>query len=226
MEIDKISRRFDQVAEKYDLQRRLFIPCFDDYYGTTVSFLAKSKNNFKSILDLGAGTGLLTKYLFDHFPEAHFTLADISEKMLEVGRRRFAGMKNFNFIISDYSKGLPLKSFDLIASALSIHHLENDAKFNLYKQVYDKLDDDGCFINLDQFNADTNKMNIFYNNWWYDIIKKSKITENELKSWLERRELDKENTLDETKIMLKEAGFKIVESIYSYMKFGVVLAIK
>jgi tRNA (cmo5U34)-methyltransferase len=226
MEIDKISGSFDKVAEIYDKQRRFFIPCFDDYYGTTVSFLAKAKKNFKSILDLGAGTGLVTKYLFDQFPDADYTLFDASDKMVEVARERFSGMKNFKFIISDYSKELPIAGFDLIASALSIHHLENDAKLKLYKAIYNKLPDNGYFLNLDQFNANTVMMNDLYNQWWYDFIKKSKITEKEMESWLVRRELDRENTIDETKDMLMQAGFKIIECIYSYMKFGVILAIK
>ena len=44
--------------------------------------------------------------------------------------------------------------------------------------------------------------------------------------WLQRRELDRENTIQETLELLKQSGFKQAECIYSYMKFGVILAIK
>ncbi|KMQ50382.1 methyltransferase type 12 [Chitinispirillum alkaliphilum] len=78
VENKEISERFDEVAKKYDEQRRLFIPCFDDYYCTSIAFLSKINNDFKYILDLGAGTGLLTKCLYEKYPNANYTLVDIS----------------------------------------------------------------------------------------------------------------------------------------------------
>ncbi len=226
MEIEKVKDRFNLVAQKYDEQRRFFIPCFDDYYQTSISFLAKIRFDFNSILDLGAGTGLLTKFLYDKYPKAKFTLVDVSEQMIDVARQRFESMDNFSFIIDDYSKKLPSNQFDLIASALSIHHLENDSKSVLYSNIYNKLPDNGCFINLDQFNAASDSINDYYNQYWYDYIGQCAILEKERDLWLQRRELDKENTISETLGLMKQLGFKHVECIYSYMKFGVILAIK
>ncbi len=226
MEINKITERFDRVALNYDEQRKFFIPCYDYYYETSISFLSHCRNDFNSVLDLGAGTGLLTKHLFKEFPSAFFTLIDISDKMLEIARLRFENNVNIEYIIADYSEVLPQKKFDLIASALSIHHLENNSKIKLYSMIYEHLQNDGFFINLDQFNSNSLLINEHYNQWWYQYIENSSISENDRKLWLERRELDKENTIDETISMLKNIGFKDCECIYSFMKFGVVLAIK
>ncbi len=226
MEIENIKDRFNLVAQKYDNQRRFFIPCFDDYYQTSISFLSTIKSDFNSILDLGAGTGLLTKFLYEKFPNAKFTLVDISDQMMDIAKQRFANMDNFSFLISDYSKELPTIQFDLIASALSIHHLDNDSKAFLYSNVYKDLPDNGYFINLDQFNASTDFINEKYNKYWYNFIGQSSILQMERDSWLQRRELDKENTISETLILLERIGFRHVECIYSYMKFGVILAIK
>jgi len=226
MEIEKISERFNQTASNYDKQRRFFIPCFDDYYRTSISFLSGCRSDFKSVLDLGAGTGLLTKYMFEKFPSAFFTLVDVSEQMLVIAGSRFINQENFEYIISDYSIKLPEKKFDLIASALSIHHLEDDSKMNLYSMIYENLEDGGYLINLDQFNSDSEFINENYNKWWYQYIINSSLNEMDRESWLKRRELDRENTIDQTKFMLKKAGFKHVECIYSFMKFGVILAVK
>lgn len=226
MEIEKIKDRFNLVAQKYDEQRRFFIPCFDDYYQTSILFLSKIRPDFKTILDLGAGTGLLTKYLYEKFPNAKYTLVDASEQMIDIARQRFKNMDNFSFVISDYSKELPSNQYDLITSALSIHHLENDSKSVLYSNIYNNLPDNGCFINLDQFNASSDLLNNYYNQYWYDYIGQSAIIEKERDLWLQRRELDRENTIEESVILLKQLGFKHVECIYSYMKFGVILAIK
>ena len=226
MDIEKITERFNQVAEKYDEQRRFFIPCFDDYYITSISFLSNCRNDFKSILDLGAGTGLLTKYLIERFPSALYTLVDISEQMMDIAKSRFKNNKNIEYIISDYSKIIPQKKFALIASALSIHHLENELKINLYSMIYDNLENGGYLINLDQFNSNSEIINNNYIKWWYKYIKDNKISEKDRESWIKRRELDIENTVDDTKSILIRAGFKNVDCIYSYMNFGVILAIK
>ena len=226
MDIEQITKRFSQIATKYDEQRKLFIPCFDDYYGLSVSFLKKTRNDIGKILDLGAGTGLLTKHLYDEYPKANYTLVDVSEQMLEIARQRFEGLDNFQYLTLDYSTDLPHDKYDLIASALSFHHIENEDKLLLYSNIYDKIEDNGCLLNLDQFNASSDEMNERYNDYWYEYIRKSGITlEGEI-SMHKRRELDRENTIDETKLLLTKVGFRNVECIYNYLKFGVVFAEK
>ncbi len=226
METDKIQERFNLIAQKYDQQRRHFIPCFDDFYETSTAFLAAVKPNCQSVLELGAGTGLLTKYLYNQFPEAQFTLLDISGQMMDVARERFDGLSNFHYVVADYSEQLPGRKWDLVASALSIHHLDEENKAALFSRIYNRLPEDGCFMNLDIFNATTPLMNEHYNKWWYNYINQDEALRNEQHLWLQRRELDKENTIAETLEMLRKVGFTHVECVYSFMKFGVVMAIK
>ena len=217
--------QFNLVARKYDSQRRCFMPCFDDYYKTSISLLKCYKNDFKKIVDLGAGTGLLTKEIYELYPNAHYVLIDIAKDMLKIAEERFNGLNNFEFLESDYIENIPVENCDLIGSALSIHHLENNEKEALYKIIYKKLDKGGCFINLDQFNAETETINNLYNKWWYNHINHN-VTPEEKASWLERRKLDKENTIPETLALLKNSGFKTAECIYCFMKFAVIIAIK
>lgn len=220
----EIQKQFDLVANEYDSQRKMFIPCFDDYYVVMSRFLARSMQKPNTVLDLGAGTGLLTKYMFDHFPEAHFTLIDVSEEMLTVARKRFGGLGNLTFLTSDYTTSLPNGKFDLIVSGLSIHHLSEEEKAGLYNRVFDRLSINGWFVNFDQFNAESAEMNELYISWWYDSIQRSGLSEGEISRWQKRRSLDKENTVIETIRLLESSGFGLVECIYSYMKFGVIVA--
>jgi ubiquinone/menaquinone biosynthesis C-methylase UbiE len=226
MDINKIKEQFNHVAQKYDSHRKCFIPCFDDFYKNSVSLLKSYRSNFYNIVDLGAGTGLLTMEMYKLYNNAHFTLIDISKDMLEIAKGRFNGLNNFEFIENNYVEDIPVKGCDLICSALSIHHLENKDKKILYKNIFRKLDQGGCFINLDQFIGTSKEINQLYNEWWYNYINQSGIREDEELAWNERKKLDKENTIKETIKLLDESGFKDVECIYSFMKFGVILAIK
>ncbi len=226
MRTEEIQARFDAIAKVYDENRKKFIPCFDDYYLTTVRFLSSSIPSPKTILDLGAGTGLLSKFLYDEFPNAKFSLVDVSGKMLEVARKRFEGFPNFEFSSLDYTRNLPNRKFDLIASALSIHHLEDGDKRALYRNVLEHLESGGTLVNIDQFNADTAEMNALYESYWVNSIRASGLSEQEFERWQARKALDRENTVDETKALLSDAGFQVVECIYRFMKFAVVIARK
>lgn len=226
MENDRMAKQFNEVAHMYDDQRRFFIPCFDEYYGMSCKFIGTFIKNCRSILDLGAGTGLLSYYLYGIYKDADFTLVDLSSQMLDAARRRFSGVDNVQFLCSDYVTQFPKKTFDLIGSALSIHHLDLTEKVLLYTKIYAALENGGCFLVLDQFLADTPFLETQYQEWWMSYIKKSGISNEAFAAWEKRRELDKENSISETIALLKAVGFSQMECIYHYMKFGAIIAIK
>ncbi len=118
-----IESQFNMIAEEYDMNRRKFIPCFDDYYINTTAFIASNMKAPESIIDLGAGTGLLSYYWYKHYPDSNYLLVDIADDMLNVARLRFQGINSVSYQVSDYKKNLPAISFDTVISALSIHHL-------------------------------------------------------------------------------------------------------
>jgi tRNA (cmo5U34)-methyltransferase len=60
---------FDAHAAAYDAMRRRFIPCFDAFYGTALRLIADwtTGEPFR-VLDLGAGTGLLSAMILERLP--------------------------------------------------------------------------------------------------------------------------------------------------------------
>lgn len=226
MTIESIENQFNLVAKEYDENRKKFISCFDDYYYSTTDFLAKSISQRKNIFDLGTGTGLLASFWYKYFPNANYVLVDIAEEMLEIAKKRFENIENVSFEVCDYSKTLPKNDSDLILSALSIHHLEHDQKQNLFKSIYEKLSDDGIFVNYDQFCFENSKVNKLIENYWISQIKSSGLSEKEYNRWLDRKKLDKECSIQQEIKWLKNAGFSKVECIYQSGKFGVILAEK
>ncbi len=220
----KMEEQFNAIAREYDSGRRKFIPCFDDYYGTATAFVAAGLREPKRILDLGAGTGLLSMFYFRHFPHAEYVLVDIADQMLEVARGRFAGLPNVRFLTEDYSLKLPEGGFDLIVSALSIHHLEDGRKMELFRRICDQLPQGGMFVNYDQFCADAPEMSAKFDSYWIAQLHGSGLSESELARWRERRRLDRECSLGTEISMLKASGFPHADCIYSQQKFSVIAA--
>src|SRR5690606_8382690 len=143
---DDVTIQFNEVSQSYDQQRRKLIPCFDDFYRIAVA-LAELENNAPTILDLGAGTGLYSSFILNKYPNAKLTLIDLSEGMLDIAKERFKQHPNVTYVVSDYTKFNYNQRFDLVISSLSIHHLVDEEKKELYAKVYDMLNTNSIFIN-------------------------------------------------------------------------------
>ena len=221
-----IESQFNAIAEEYDVNRRKFIPCFDDYYKNTTAFIASNIKAPKNIIDLGAGTGLLSYYWYKHFPDSNYLLVDIADDMLSVARRRFQGINNVSYQVSNYIENLPDIPFDTVISALSIHHLEQTEKKDLFLKLYQALPMGGMFVNYDQFCAGEPELEIWYDKYWENQLFNSGLTHRDIKLWQERRKLDRECSVEQEVDMIKRSGFGIVKCIYAYQKFSVIIAIK
>lgn len=221
-----IKEQFNFVAQEYDANRKRFIPCFDDYYENTTKFIAANIASPKRVLDLGAGTGLLTYFWYQQFPKADYVLVDIADEMLKVARRRFAGIDSISYQTLDYSKGLPQGTFDVILSALSIHHLEHEDKRALFARIYETLPAGGLFVNYDQFCAGQPDMDAWYDSYWENQLMHSGLTPHDLQAWKERRKLDRECSAAEELEMLSACPFRAVQCVYSCQKFAVLAAVK
>lgn len=226
IDASKIKNQFNSDAKAYDSKRRIFIPCFDDYYINTTKFIAGIIKEPKNVLDLGAGTGLLTSFWYKEFPKANYVLDDISVEMLNMAKERFSNRKNFDYVTDNYNESLPKGDFDAVISALSIHHLDDTEKQSLFIRIFDKLPKGGVFVNYDMFNAATKEMTEKYNSYWENSVINSKLPTADIEHWKKGRSIDKECSVSDETTMLKSAGFVNVNCIYSNLKFGVILAVK
>ena len=221
-----IQEQFNRIAEEYDRNRRKFIPCFDDFYVHSTDFITANINTPKRVVDLGAGTGLLSYYWYQQFPESQYVLVDIADEMLNVAKKRFSGIADFEYRVTDYTDELPEEDFDTVISALSVHHLEDGKKQDLFSRIYERLPEGGLFANYDQFCAGQPEMNTWYDTYWEGRLYNTGLSEQDIEAWQERRKLDRECSVEAEIKMLQECNYRVVKCIYTYQKFSVVIAIK
>ena len=221
-----IEEQFNRIANEYDTNRRIFIPCFDEYYEKTTNFITANIAAPKRIMDLGAGTGLLTYYWYQHFDKSQYCLVDIANEMLNVARKRFLNIPNIKFEVMDYRNSFPEMECDCIISALSIHHLEDEEKKALFSNIYGKLPIGGIFVNYDQFCGGSSTMYMWFNTYWINRLENSCLTSKDIEQWKERRKLDREISVDAEMQLLQECNFKEVNCVYLNQKFAVIVAVK
>jgi len=212
--------KFNENASQYDSQRKKLIPCFEDFYSIAISII-ETKTNIPNILDIGAGTGLLSYFVLEKFPDANVTLIDLSEKMLDVAKERFKSTPNVTYIIDDYTKYKFDKKYEVVKSSLSIQHLTGDEKKQLYHNIYSSLNKDGVFINADQVLGGTPFIESLYKKDWKYKVENSGLSKEEIHSAYERTKLDKMSTLEDQINWLKESGFLDVDCVYKYFNFVV-----
>ncbi len=224
--MDEIRKAFDKFAQDYDGQREYIIPEMRQYYGAAVWAMESGVQN-PAILDVGAGTGLLSAFLLEKFPDARLTLMDVSEKMLDMARKRFAERAGTEFVVCDYSRSELGGPYDLICSALSIHHLPTDEKRRLFRRIFFALKPGGLFVNADQADGETLYFRQRYLDYWNDFMRNGPMTGKQHAEILKRRDaLDRNERLPVQLQWLKEAGFSDVDVVYKNRTFIVTVARK
>ncbi|MEE1116994.1 MAG: class I SAM-dependent methyltransferase [Methanosphaera sp.] len=219
MENKEVVDAFNKASTDYDKYRKQAIPNMDIYYNTVVN-LTKNYSDPK-ILDLGAGTGILTELLYKQHPNSNITLVDLSTEMLNIAKNKFND-KNFKYIEADYLTHDFDKDYDIIVSSLSIHHLTDEEKKVLYKRIYNFLRTGGVFINADQVCGATEYTEEIYKKEDASHLNRQNIPEKEKDILRQRRLLDKPAKLLDTIQWYEDIGYKNVDVYYKYYRYFVI----
>ena len=220
MSVD-VRQVFDDAAADYDRLRRQLVPHFDDFYGTALACIPYTQDASFRVLDLGAGTGLLTAMVGVAFPHTHLTLADISSEMLARARERFASRSHVEYLTLDFEREPLTGRYDVAVSALALHHVTPANLVGVFRQVYGVLESGGTFINADQTLGTTPATEQTYARAWEAAVRAQGSTGTDIRAAQERMKADRTATLEDQLRWLREAGFDDVDCWYKRHRFAV-----
>lgn len=217
---------FGRDAAIYDRTRRQLIPCFDDFYAAAVAQIGAPVDAPLRILDLGAGTGILSSFLARRFPNATFVLVDAAAEMLERARERLvADAHRIEFAVADFGiDALPAGPFDAIVSALAIHHLEDDGKQALFVQVQGRIAPGGVFVNADQVAGRTDDVTRRNHESWLAAVRALGVGEPDLAAALDRMTHDRIAPVGPQLQWMEDAGLRDADCAYKDGMFAVMSA--
>jgi tRNA (cmo5U34)-methyltransferase len=101
----------------------------------------------REILELGVGTGETARRVLELHPDARLTGIDESPRMLE--RARVSLPASAELRVGRLQDPLPAGPFDLLVSALAVHHLAPAEKRDLFARVVAVLRSGGLFVLAD-----------------------------------------------------------------------------
>lgn len=122
------------------------IPAYDELQDQLVD--ATRRVHAHRVLDLGSGTGETARRLLDAHPHAELHGIDASDEMVAAAEDALAG-RPAHFRTGQLDRPLPTGDYDLVSSALAVHHLTGAEKQQLFRRIAAILAPGGRFVLAD-----------------------------------------------------------------------------
>ena len=119
---------------------RAEVPAYDELQDAVAE--ATAGIHAERVLELGVGTGQTSRRVLDLHPEAELVGIDESAGMLAVASADLIA----DLRVSRLEDPLPEGDFDLVVSALAVHHLDSAGKADLFARVAALLRPGGRFV--------------------------------------------------------------------------------
>ncbi len=135
----KSSKEYDDVAlcQNYSAGR----------FAGMIADNVKPSRKVMRIMEIGCGTGFLTKTIMGLFPKASFTIVDISAEMIDVCKKNTSTIRkqhgiDADFEVCDVSSNIIPGKYDLVVSSLALQWVEDELS-DILCRVGDVLADNG-----------------------------------------------------------------------------------
>ncbi|OGQ06402.1 MAG: hypothetical protein A2W61_05140 [Deltaproteobacteria bacterium RIFCSPLOWO2_01_44_7] len=155
------------VRRKYNVIARVYDHIFSNYTRKTIGAALGGiqLKGQESLLDIGCGTGSLEKILVQQHPQLKIIGIDLSEDMLELGRKKLKGSSNVIFKQGNFlNVDLPQNTFDAAFSLSNLHYFSKPEA--TFQKAASLLKKSGHLIIVD-WNRDfwQGKLYNWYMNW-------------------------------------------------------------
>jgi tRNA (cmo5U34)-methyltransferase len=171
MQTEKVHNTFNRAAFDYDGVIPKIIPFYHEQHDLMLALIRHDRPLPQTVLDLGAGTGILADLVLRNFPTAQVTAFDLAENMLAVCQQNLAQygdrvqLQQGNFALDPIGTG-----YDLIVSGLAVHHLDGTGKQCLFKQLWQALNPGGLLLIRDLVTGTTPTLTQHYETLWCDYM--------------------------------------------------------
>jgi tRNA (cmo5U34)-methyltransferase len=218
---------FGSMAESYDSLIHRAVPRYDEMIARLLDYLPRDP---RRVLELGCGTGNLSLQLAKTFPRAELTLVDGSAEMISLVRSRIDESRSGSNPRVAYVEArfealdLPPRSFDLVVSSISLHHVKDKAA--LYQLIRALVPATGRFCFADQIRGEPESNHRV--NWdrWLDFCREpGHCTQEEIESLLDHAAAhDHYAPLSEHIALLSASGFTEIDCVWRNWMWGIVTA--
>lgn len=216
-----IKAHFEYAAKRFDKMFFKVAPYYKEAIDVLISSLPFKNGSSIKVVDLGCGTGNITKALMRRYPKASVVCIDMAKNMLELARAKLKKYKSIEYWSGDMCKYDYCDKYDAVISSLVLHHLEKKDKKKFYKKIFNSLKSGGVFYTADFVLPPNSYLSWLYTEQWKKFMSKS-LTPSQVKEMLTRhKDEDRPTDIVFELDTLRGAGFKDVEVIWKRYNFAV-----
>jgi tRNA (cmo5U34)-methyltransferase len=169
--MDNVKEHFEEEANEFDDTILKLIPRYDDMISCMVSVIPFDKFEEFKLLDLGSGTGNITKAVKERYPNSKISCIDIAENMIQMAKIKLQNYTDIEYYTGDFSEFDFEEKYDVIVSSLALHHIKTDKdKKKFYSKIFSALKGGGVFLNSDVVLGSNEKLSQIYREKWIDFM--------------------------------------------------------
>jgi tRNA (cmo5U34)-methyltransferase len=217
---DEIRARFDEIASPdYGGSMARWIPEHDYAQQLLVDALRLHLPARARVLDLGAGTGRVSRLVLEAFEDCHVTLVDFSEAMLKEAPGKLAAHAGrFGVQLGDFfdpGLALPTGAFDTVVSVFAVCHGRGVADYQrLYQRISRWLKPGGLFLCCDHVLGDSAAFTLLNVAGWRAYMEREQSRESAQAGIRSTYDEDSPLPLRQHLDLLREAGFETVDILW------------
>jgi tRNA (cmo5U34)-methyltransferase len=214
---------YDAMAAHYNEAIERCVPLYHVMLDTILHYVPDSLSPTR-ILELGCGGGNLTRRVLDRYPSADVLTVDFSAEMLRTVSHD--APPRLRPLRSDFRElSLAPQSLDLVVSSISIHHLEDADKAELFRRIHGWLRSGGAFCYSDQFAGESEATYRKHMLRWRKLARELGASPEEWNQWMRHQEShDHHSPLRAQLAWLEAAGFERIDCVWRHLLWTVVLA--
>ena len=227
----------DSLARTYTEEVRGGLPCGHEQIDVMLRVIEARGDEVTRFADLGCGSGILASAILSRYPTAFGLLLDLSDAMIREAETKFRDHSaNLRFVVANLSEKDWLRfieshaPYDVVVSGYAIHHLTDEKKRELYRELFGLLAPGGLFINTEHVSSSSSWIESISDQLHVDSVyafhakKGPQKTRDEISNEYVHRPDQQANILAPVKVQcdwLRDCGFQDVDCYFKIFERAV-----
>lgn len=221
--MEHVKEHFEEEAKEFDETIVKLIPMYTQMIDSMILTIPYDVSDKFKVLDLGTGTGNVSKAVKEKFKHANIDCIDIAEKMIEMAKIKLGDYGDIHYYTGDFYEFEFEEKYDVVVSSLALHHIKTDnEKKKFYYKIYNSLKDGGIFINSDSVLGSNEKIQELYLEKWKKFMLNS-LPKAEIETkWIpQSKKEDYPAPITNHLKWLENVGFKDLDVVWKYYGWAV-----
>lgn len=230
MNLEQSNWKFDNsVVPVFDEHVKQSVPMYDEIHSLITDIAAWFLEENTIVYDIGTSTGKVISSLNQKYANKiiNYIGIDSSEDMIKKTKELFENNENVKIIHQDVTDDYIFENASLITSVLTLQFIPERKRQELVNKIYKGLNKGGGFIVVEKVVGSNSRFNEIWIDLYHELKLKNGLSEKHVFDKAKAiRGIMKPYTVDENIHMIKEAGFKDVDTFFKWNNFAGFIAVK